>query len=221
MSYRDEGFLPEALLNYLVRLGWSHGDQEVFSLEEMIQLFDAEDVNKAASSFNTDKLLWLNQHYIKTSTPEHIAHHIAWHLGELGIDPSQGPNITDVVSQYQERSKTLKEMAQSLQFFYQEVTEYDEKAARKNLTEESLPILEEMLQRLGEVTEWQAEPLHDQVKACAEANEIGMGKVAQPIRVAMTGNTVSPSLDITLELLGRERTLSAIRRAIAFIKDRA
>lgn len=221
MSYRDEGFLPEALLNYLVRLGWSHGDQEVFSLEEMIQLFDVEGVNKAASSFNTDKLLWLNQHYIKTSTPEHIAHHIAWHLGELGIDPSQGPKITDVVSQYQERSKTLKEMAQSLQFFYQEVTEYDEKAARKNLTEESLPILEEMLQRLSDVTEWKAEPLHDQVKACAEVNEVGMGKVAQPIRVAMTGNTVSPSLDITLELLGRERTLSAISRAVAFIKDRA
>ncbi|RKZ92331.1 MAG: glutamate--tRNA ligase, partial [Gammaproteobacteria bacterium] len=134
MSYRDEGFLPEALLNYLVRLGWSHGDQEIFSLEEMIELFDIEDVNKSASSFNTDKLLWLNQHYIKNSTPEHIAHHLSWHMGQLGIDPVQGPELSEVVVLQQERAKTLVEMAANSRFFYQEINEYDEKAARKNLT---------------------------------------------------------------------------------------
>ena len=221
MSYRDEGYLPEALLNYLVRLGWSHGDQEIFSLEEMIQLFDIEDVNRAASSFNTDKLLWLNQQYIKNSSPEHVAHHLSWHMGQLDIDPTTGPALTDIVTLYQERAKTLVEMAESSQFFYREVTDYDEKAARKNLNEASLPLLEDMLQRLTVVEQWLAEPVHAEIKACAEANEVGMGKVAQPIRVAITGNTVSPSLDVTLALLGRERTLTAISKAIHWIKDHA
>lgn len=221
MSYRDEGYLPEALLNYLVRLGWSHGDQEIFSLDEMTQLFDIEDVNKAASSFNTDKLLWLNQQYIKNSSPEHIAHHLGWHLGQLGIDPASGPELTEVVKTQQERAKTLVEMANNSRFFYQEAEEYDEKAANKNLNDNSLPLLEDMLKRLSNVAEWLAEPVHAEIKHCAEANEVGMGKVAQPIRVAITGNTVSPPLDVTLALLGRERTLDAISKAIKWIKDRA
>jgi glutamyl-tRNA synthetase len=221
MSYRDQGYLPEALLNYLVRLGWSHGDQEVFSLDEMTQLFDIEDVNKAASSFNTDKLLWLNQQYIKNSSPEHVAHHLGWHLGQLGIDPATGPELTEVVKTQQERAKTLVEMANNSRFFYQEAEEYDEKAASKNLNANSLPLLEDMLTRLTNVPEWQAEPVHAEIKLCAEANEVGMGKVAQPIRVAITGNTVSPPLDVTLALLGRERTLAAISKAMNWIKDRA
>ncbi|MCX4192187.1 glutamate--tRNA ligase [Methylophaga sp. OBS1] len=221
MSYRDQGYLPEALLNYLVRLGWSHGDQEVFSLDEMTQLFDIEDVNKAASSFNPEKLLWLNQQYIKNSSPEHVASHLSWHLGQLGIDPAQGPELTEVVKTQQERAKTLVEMANNSAFFYTEVTEYDEKAANKNLNEASLPLLEDMRTRLENVSEWLAEPVHAEVKACSEANAVGMGKVAQPIRVAITGNTVSPPLDITLALLGRERTLRAISKAIQWIKDRA
>jgi len=221
MSYRDEGFLPEALLNYLVRLGWSHGDQEIFSIDEMVSLFDITDVNKSASSFNTDKLLWLNQHYIKTSTPEHIAHHLSWHLGTLDIDPTQGPDLTEVVKLQQERAKTLVEMAANSRFFYKEVTEYDEKAAKKNLTPASVEILEDMYQRLAALPEWKAEPIHSHIKECSVAREIGMGKVAQPIRVAITGNTMSPPLDVTLELLGSERALSAILSAVEWIKDRA
>jgi glutamyl-tRNA synthetase len=221
MSYRDQGYLPEALLNYLVRLGWSHGDQELFTIDEMIQLFDATDVNRAASSFNTDKLLWINQQYIKNSTAEHVAHHLSWHMGQLGIDPSQGPELTKVVALQQERAKTLVEMAQNSFYFYNDVSEYDEKAAKKNLTDDSATILEDMHQRLSSLSAWEAEPIHDQIKACAEARALGMGKIAQPIRVAITGNTVSPPLDLTLELLGSERTLAAISRAIAWIKDRA
>ncbi len=221
MSYRDQGYLPEALLNYLVRLGWSHGDQEVFSIDEMTQLFDIEDVNKAASSFNPEKLLWLNQQYIKNSSPEHVASHLSWHMGQLGIDPAEGPALIEVVKTQQERAKTLVEMATNSAFFYREVTEYDEKAAKKNLNEASLPLLEDMLTRLANVPEWLAEPVHAEVKACAEANAVGMGKVAQPIRVAITGNTVSPPLDVTLALLGRERTLAAITKAINWIKDHA
>ncbi len=221
MSYRDQGYLPEALLNYLVRLGWSHGDQEVFSIDEMTQLFDIEDVNKAASSFNPEKLLWLNQQYIKNSSPEHVASHLSWHMGQLGIDPAAGPALTEVVKTQQERAKTLVEMASNSAFFYREVTEYDDKAAKKNLNAASLPLLEDMLTRLQNVPEWLAEPVHAEVKACAEANAVGMGKVAQPIRVAITGNTVSPPLDVTLALLGRERTLAAITKAINWIKDHA
>jgi len=219
MNYRDQGFLPEALLNYLVRLGWSHGDQEIFSIDEMVQFFDIKDVNKSASSFNTDKLLWLNQQYIKTSPPEHIAHHLSWHMGENDIDPSHGPELTKVVVLQQERAKTLVEMAANSLFFYKEITEFDEKAARKNLTIESLALLEDMQSRLSALPEWLAEAIHNEIKDCSVLKEVGMGKVAQPIRVAITGNTMSPPLDLTLELLGRERTLTAIDLAKTWIKE--
>lgn len=219
MSYRDEGFLPEALLNYLIRLGWSHGDQEIFSIDEMIQLFDIKDVNKAASSFNSEKLLWLNQFYIKNSPAEHLAHHLSWHMGEQGIDPSQGPSILDVIELLRDRAKTLKEMAAMSVYFYRDVTEYDEKAATKNLTADSAVLLKAIHQRLSELAAWQGSLIHDEVKKCADNHQVGMGKVAQPIRVALTGNTVSPSLDVTLELVGRERTLTAIASAIRWIEN--
>ncbi len=221
MSYRDEGYLPEALLNYLVRLGWSHGDQEVFSLDEMVELFDINDVNRAASSFNTEKLLWLNQHYIKNSPAEYVAKHLSWHLGQLNIDPAEGPALPKVVELLRERAKTLKELAESCQYFYRDIRDYDEKAARKHLAADSLPILEDILLRFKNLNEWQATAIHHEVQECAAAHEVGMGKVAQPIRVALTGNTISPSLDVTLELAGRLRTESAIEAAIAFIKDHA
>ncbi|HIC47212.1 MAG TPA: glutamate--tRNA ligase [Methylophaga aminisulfidivorans] len=217
MSYRDQGYLPEALLNYLVRLGWSHGDQEVFSIQEMIEFFDIEDVNRAASSFNTEKLLWLNQQYIKNSPASHIAKHLAWHMEQRSVDLSAGPTLEQIAELYQERAKTLVEMADSSIFFYEKVSSYDEKAAKKNLNQTSLPLLQDMKTRLSQITDWLAEPIHTEIKVCAEKHEVGMGKVAQPIRVAITGNTVSPSLDVTLELLGRERTLEAIELAIDWI----
>jgi len=217
MSFRDEGFLPEALLNYLVRLGWSHGDQEIFTIDEMVQFFDIKNVNKSASSFNTDKLLWLNQQYIKASSPEHIAHHLSWHMGTIGVDPTQGPELSKVVVLQQERAKTLVEMAANSLFFYKEITEFDDKAARKNLTIDSLVLLDDMQNRLLALPEWLAEAIHTEIKDCSVEREVGMGKVAQPIRVAVTGNTMSPPLDLTLELLGRERTLAAISLAKTWI----
>lgn len=221
MTYRDKGYLPEALLNYLIRLGWSHGDQEVFSLAEMIALFDIADVNKAASSFNSEKLLWLNQHYIKNSQPDYLADILAWHLQQMGIKTDDGPPLVEIVKLLQERAKTMVEMAESCVYFYQSVTEYDEKAARKQLHDQSLPILESIHQRLDRLPAWEATAIHDEVKACASEFEVGMGKVAQPIRVALTGNTVSPSLDVTLKWAGKSRTLSAITSAINFINNRA
>jgi glutamyl-tRNA synthetase len=220
MSYRDQGYLPEALLNYLVRLGWSHGDQELFSTEEMIALFDINDVNKSASSFNTDTLLWINQQYIKESTPEHIAKHLAWHLEQQNINTAKGPELTKVISLQQDRAKTLVEMAENSAFFYKEADEYDEKAAKKHLLN-SADVLKDMYQRLDAIHEWLAEPIHTAIKSCAADLDLGMGKIAQPIRVALTGNTISPSIDITLELVGKERTLTAIERALAWISEQA
>ncbi|MBT3894334.1 MAG: glutamate--tRNA ligase [Gammaproteobacteria bacterium] len=221
MQYRDEGYLPEALLNYLVRLGWSHGDQEIFSMDEMVSLFEVESVNHSASTFNPEKLLWLNQHYIKSSSPEHIAHHLSWHMGERGIDPTQGPDLTRVVEAQQERAKTLVEMADNSVFFYLDFEIFDEKAAKKNLKVAAQPPLEKIRSALAELEIWDAEPIHQIVKQTAEILDLKLGKVAQPLRVAVTGAAISPPIDITLELIGRERVLKRIELALSYIQQRA
>lgn len=214
LQYRDEGYLPEALLNYLVRLGWSHGDQEIFSIDEMIEAFDIPDINHSASSFNQDKLLWLNHHYIMHSDPVHVAHHLRWHLGKLGIDPTQGPSLTDLVKAQRERCKTLTEMARASSFFFLEEISYDEKAVSKHLTPESARKLRHLQENLEALRPWVRESIHDLICATAELLEEKMGAVAQPLRVAVSGSTVSPPIDVTLELLGQEKTLKRIRDAI-------
>jgi glutamyl-tRNA synthetase len=216
LQYREEGFLPEALLNYLVRLGWSHGDQEVFSMEEMTQLFDIKDVNKSASAFNPDKLLWLNQQHIMRSAPEHVAKYLKPQLAALGVDVSDDRKLAAVAKSQQERAKTLKEMAQNSLFFFQDVTAYDEKAAKKNLTAESVAPLTTVLAKLSALTEWTAPALHDVVNQTATELSLGMGKIAQPIRVAVSGGTVSPPIDVTLEVLGRDVTLARLERALRY-----
>lgn len=219
MQYRDEGFLPEALLNYLVRLGWSHGDDEVFDIEQLIELFELDAVNKSASTFNPDKLLWLNQHYIKNSNAEHIARHLSWHLGQRGIDPAGGPDILDVIKAQQERAKTLVEMADNSRIFYQDYTDFDDKAARKNLKPAARQALVKLAEGLADVN-WQAEAIHEMIEATAQALELKLGKVAQPLRVAVTGGAISPPIDMTLELIGRERSLAGIQRALDYIDQR-
>lgn len=217
MEYRDMGLLPEAVLNYLVRLGWSHGDQEIFALDEMVELFDLNDVNKAASALNHKKLIWLNQHYLKTSPPEHTARHLSWHLGQRGIDPAGGPPLEQVVQALAERSKTLVEMAESSAIFYREFEEYEAKSADKHLTSESARMLALLRDELEQLPHWDAEAIHATIESVAKTLEIGMGKVAQPLRVACTGSGVSPPIDLTLVLLGRDRTLGGIDRALSFI----
>ncbi len=217
MQYRDDGFLPEALLNYLARLGWSHGDQEIFSLEELVQLFDLSAVNKAPSAFNPDKLLWLNQHYLKTSDPAHVARHLSWHVGQLGIDPSEGPALTEVVKAFRERARTLKEMAENSAFLYREFADYDEKAASKNLTAAAEAPLRGLREMLATLPEWRAESIHAAVAQVAENSDLPLGKVAQPLRVAVSGTAVSPPIDLTLELLGRAKTLARIQRALEYL----
>ncbi len=221
MQYREDGFLPEALLNYLVRLGWSHGDRELFSLDEMIALFDIKDVNKAASTFNSEKLLWLNHQYIMNSEPEHVAHHLSYQMGKLDIDPVDGPDLVEVVKVQRERTKTLVEMAQNSVFFYRDFDSYDEKAARKNLKPAAVEPLTDMLNNFKALPEWSSKAIHKVVVEAAELRELKLGKVAQPLRVAVAGGPVSPPIDITLELLGRERTVQRIERAIAWVWARS
>lgn len=214
LQYRDEGFLPEALLNYLVRLGWSHGDQEVFSREEMIRLFEIGGVNKAPSAVNPDKLVWLNQHYLKTLEPAAVARHLAWHLERLGLDPAAGPPLEEVVLAQRERAKTLQEMARNSAFLFREPEGYDEKAAAKHLGAGQQPTLKALREALAALDPWTAEAVHTAVAAVAEGAGLKLGKVAQPLRVALTGGTVSPPIDATVYLLGRERTLARIDRAL-------
>lgn len=219
MQYRDDGYLPEALLNYLVRLGWSHGDQEIFSLDEMIRLFDIDNVNVSASTFNPEKLLWLNHQYIMHGDPAHVARHLSWHLGNLDIDPSTGPDVVEVVELQRERCKTLVEMAAASAFFYKDFEHYDDKAVKKHLKADSAAALQVLLDAFSQLEEWQGDRLHDIVVKTAGGLDLGLGKVAQPLRIAVTGTSVSPSIDLTLSLLGREKTLQRIRRAIDFIKS--
>lgn len=222
MTYRDQGYLPEAVLNYLVRLGWSHGDQEIFTLDEMTALFDIDDINSSASSLNVSKLNWLNQQYIKTQPPEHVARHLSWHMAQLGIDPAAGgPELTDVVVAQRERAQTLVEMAAASAFYYRMPESYDEKAARKNLNADTVPVLEALRTALAEVDPWEAEALHKTVNAVAERLELKMGKVAQPLRVALAGGPVSPPIDVTLTVLGRESCLARIDRAVDWIRSQA
>lgn len=219
MQYRDEGFLPEALLNYLVRLGWSHGDQELFSLDEMVALFDLDKVNVSASTFNPEKLLWLNHHYLMNSDPELVARHLSWHIGALGIDPAAGPDLAAIVKAQRERCKTLVEMAAASRYFYQEFADYDEKAVAKNFKTGTEVVLQALHDQFAALPEWEGEKLHQLVLDTAESLQLNLGKVAQPLRVAICGSAVSPAIDVTLSLLGREKTLARLQRAIAYIKN--
>lgn len=223
ISYRDAGYLPEALLNYLVRLGWSHGDREIFSLDEMISLFDIADVNKAASTFNTDKLDWLNQEHMKSSDPAHVARLLSPHLGRLGIDPSEGPDLGLVVQHQAPRAKTLVELAEISAFCFKDFDDYDPDAAKKHLR----PAAREPLTRLRAafdllaLEDWTPETLHHVVERVTEELGEKMGKVAQPLRVAIVGRAASPGIDATLQLVGKEATLRRIDRALAYIDARA
>ncbi len=220
MQYRDDGYLPEAVLNYLVRLGWSHGDQEIFSVDEMIAKFRLDDVNKAASAFNTEKLNWLNQHYMKSQPTAKIIPHLMWHFNEQNIDISGGPALEKIIPLLADRVKTLKEMASQSRYFYEEFESFDEAAAKKHLRPVAREALEAVKQRLAQLPEWNATAIQECLKATAEALEVGMGKVGMPLRVAVTGTGNSPSLDATLELLSAEQAVQRIERALAYIDAR-
>ena len=218
LYYREEGYLPEALLNYLARLGWSHGDQEIFSLEEMIALFDIADVNKSASAINPDKLAWINQQHLMKLPPSKVVPELRWQLERLGLGAGDDAMLEAVVLAQRERSKTLKEMAEASRFFFEAPAAYEEKAARKNLTPETAPVLDQAQAALANLTDWSPPAIHGAVQALADAGGLGLGKVAQPIRVAVSGGSVSPPIDQTLGILGREETLKRLDRAAAYAR---
>ena len=214
MDYRADGYLPHALLNYLVRLGWSHGDQEIFSRDEMTALFDIADVNKAPSRFDTEKLAWLNQHYLKYDAPESLAAEFEWHLDRAGIDPGKGPAAVDVIVALRDRVHTLKEMAERAAIWYGPIVEWDEKAVAKHLKSETAAAVLASAKALLIDCEWQPETLHQVIEQVAGSLSLGMGKVAQPLRVAMTGTQISPSIDQTIYLTGRDEAIRRIDAAI-------
>jgi len=220
MQYRDDGYLPQALLNYLVRLGWSHGDQEIFSKEEMIELFNLDAISSSASAFNTDKLIWLNQHYMKTLPASEVAEHLKWHFEQLGVNTDNGPALEEVIAIQAERVKTLKELAQISQYFYQEYEEFDAGAAKKHLRPVAKDALELVATKLAAVEEWQPENIQAAINNTAEELGVGMGKVGMPLRVAVTGSGNSPSLDVTLNLLNKQQIAQRIDKALKFIADR-
>jgi glutamyl-tRNA synthetase len=218
LQYRDQGFLPQALLNYLVRLGWSHGDQEIFTREEMVQLFNIKDINHSAAIFNPGKLVWLNQYYIKESTPEHVIPHLTWQMQRLGIPLHQGPKLERLLDAQKERAKTLAELASNSRFLYVDLQDYDAKAAAKHLTAEAAGVLQSLADALVDVDEWHAPAIHRAVTRVSEETGLSLGRIAQPLRVAVSGGAVSPPIDITLSLMGRTRTLARVEHALDYIR---
>ena len=214
LQYQEEGFLPEALLNYLVRLGWSHGDQEVFTRAEMIAAFDIHNVNKAASAFNPEKLSWLNQQHMMRAAPADLVPHLRDQLRRIGIESDDAVLLEGVVVAQRERAKTFKEMAHNSRFFFTDEVELDPKAAEKHLSAEQAPVLKALHERLAALTEWSASAVHGALTTLATELGLGLGKIAQPLRVAVTGGTVSPPIDATVALIGRDRALRRLAHAM-------
>lgn len=218
-NYEEQGILPEALLNYLVRLGWSHGDQEIFSRQEMIELFSLESINNSAATFDVDKLLWLNQQYIKDTSITSLSTLLKKRLSVDGINPKSEEQLQAVVKVQQDRAKTMQEMADQSHYFFTDFAQYEEKAAKKFLKDSSLPVLAAMHEKLGNLPEWTAEAIHQAIEEYSAESELKLGKIAPPIRVAACGTSNSPSIDITLEIIGRTSVLERIQNAINFINE--
>jgi glutamyl-tRNA synthetase len=215
LQYRDEGFLPEAVLNYLARLGWSHGDQEIFTLEEMIRLFDIADVNKSASAFDGEKLAWLNQQHMMRVPAARLVPMLRWHLEREGVHADDAAQLEQIVLSQRERAKTMREMALNSLFFFRPPSSYDEKAVRKHITSDVPPRLAEIERDLGQLQNWSATDIHAILSAFSTSQGVSLGKIAQPIRLAVSGSTVSPPIDATLAILGKSESLSRLTRALA------
>lgn len=220
LQFKEMGLLPHALLNYLVRLGWSYGDQEIFSIDEMIAHFDLKNVSRGASSFNYEKLYWLNQHYQKFDAPGQVAAALQWHFDQKQIDVAQGPALADLVSVQAERCKTLAEMCDKSLYFYQDDIAYDSDAVKKHLRPVILDPLTTLYQCLQNIDHWQRDNLQQCVNDVSAEYNLNMGKIAQPLRVAITGGSMSPAIDMTLTLLGKTRVLKRLDYALQLIKER-
>jgi glutamyl-tRNA synthetase len=215
MAYQEMGYLPEALVNYLVRLGWSHGDQEIFSLEELVAAFSLESVGKSAAVFNPEKLLWLNQHYIMACPEERLVELMLPFWRERGFAVGERPFITKVTADLRTRAKTLMEMAEASAFYFVEQVVYDPEAAAKFLTPEYAGHLEVVAKRVPDLADYTKEGLEGFLRALAEERGTKLKWIAQALRVALTGKTVSPGIDEVMVTLGKERVIRRIREALA------
>ena len=219
LQYQNNGYLPDALINYLVRLSWAHGDQEIFSREEMIDLFDINVVSHSPAAFNPEKLLWLNQHYLKTQSPVLITDAFATQLIKLGIDYQKGgPSLEQVIVLQAERTKTLKEMAERSRYFFEDIIEYEPKAAEKHLQLKITKPLQLVRNRLAQLCNWEKELIHQMIVEIADTCQLKLSQLIQPIRIAVTGDIVSPPIDATLCLIGQDSVLHRLDRAIDFLQ---
>jgi glutamyl-tRNA synthetase len=210
MQYPEDGFLPEALLNYLARLGWSHGDEEVFSLQQFVEWFDLKHISKSPAKFNPEKLLWLNQHYIKAADNQALAGMVAPLLEQAGCPVTAAPSLPEVIGLLKERATTLNELADSAHYFYQ-TPEAPAELLKQHVTPEALPALQALHGQLGSV-EWNKEALQRLVKTIVADHKLKMPQLAMPLRVMVAGQSHTPSIDAVLALLGRETALARISR---------
>lgn len=220
MVYKEMGFLPEALLNYLARLGWSYKDQEIFSKQELIEKFSLENLSKSASVFDMEKLLWLNSHYIKKSNPNKLASLVLEFVQEQGFTPELA-YLEKIIPLYQPRAKTLKEMAEQMHFFLKDTSEleYDSKAINKFLTPESSEHLQKIKEQLVALDNFEQKTLENLFASYLEQEQIKFKLLAQPLRVALTGQTVSPGLFETMEVLGKEKVLERLDKALSLAQQ--
>ncbi len=218
LDYKAAGYLPEAVLNYIVRLGWSHGDQELFDVDEMIQAFSLDQVNESAASFDPDKCLWVNEQWLKRAPSSRLAPLLAEFLD--GDDMLAGPPLEELVEVQRHRATTLAEMAEKSRFIYREPETYAPKAAKQHLRGVALPVLLRLQENLGDLGEWSVDSTQAVVETVAEQLQIKMGKVAQPLRVAVTGDAASPGIGQTLALIGREKTLRRLEKAVEYVQAR-
>jgi glutamyl-tRNA synthetase len=215
IAYRDMGFLPEAMVNYLVRLGWSYGDEEIFSLEDLIQKFSIENVGRSAGVFNPDKLLWLNAHYIKSGDPVRLADLVTPFLKERGVDPSTGPELPAVVKTLQERAKTMLELADGALFYYNSGFQYDEKGAAKFFTPEAPALLEDLVARLDALEPFTFEGIEGIFKAICEEKGIKLGQIGPAVRLALSGSTASPGIYEMIQVLGKVESRKRLEKVIS------
>jgi glutamyl-tRNA synthetase len=214
-EYREQGYLPHAVNNYLARLGWSHGDEEVFSPDQLIELFDLAQVGKAAARFDQQKLDWLNGYYLREAKAADLVDEVS---RLLAVDMSAGPDLEPVITSLQERSKNLVDLAEGARFFYIAPTEYQEKAVKKNFKDMTWPLLELFVTQVEALPEWSGEVAHDLIKSICESEGVNMGKLAQPIRILISGGPVSPPIDLTLGLLGKEEMLTRIKAGMDILR---
>ncbi len=218
-AYEEQGYLPEALLNYLVRLGWAHGDKELFTKQEMIDLFSLEGVNKSAAAFDIDKFQWLNQQYLKSTANKTLADLLKQRYASKNIPIQSEVQLVEVVNIQKERVRTINELADASEYFFHEFENYDEKSAKKHFKQASLTVLQSMHEIFSELETWDATNINQCIHEYSEKSELKLGKIAPPIRVAVSGSASSPSIDITLQLIGKQTTLTRLKKAMEYIQS--